>query len=305
MRAAILREIGGRLGIADLPDPTPAAGEVVVDITHASVNPLDIWITRGAPGAAASMLPWIPGTEATGVLDGQPVLVRGGGLGLARHGLFATKVAAPRDAVMALPAGTDPAVAAGLGVAGVTAWNCTHTLGGCSAGDRVLVLGASGGVGSLAVQLAAANGATVWAQTTSSSKVDAVAALGASRVVVADADTLVASTVELAPTLVLDGLGGAFTRAAIEAMQPGGRLVLYGVSAGDDIALSGRGLYRKGISMLGYTGLVLAADQQAATFADLLRSWTTAPCACRSSWCRCPTPTLRSPESSTATCRAS
>ncbi len=71
----------------------------------------------------------------------------------------------------------------------------------------------------------------------------------------ADADTLVASTVELAPTLVLDGLGGAFTRAAIEAMQPGGRLVLYGVSAGDDIALSGRGLYRKGISMLGYTGL--------------------------------------------------
>jgi NADPH2:quinone reductase len=266
----VLREIGGRLEAADLPDPSPADGEVVVDITHASVNPLDIWISRGAPGSAASLLPWIPGTEATGTLDGEPVLVRGAGLGIARRGLFASKVAAPREAVVPLPPGTDPAVAAGLGVAGLTAWNCTRSLGACAPDDRVLVLGASGGVGSLAVQLAAATGATVWAQTTSSSKADAVAALGATKVVTADADTLVASTSELAPTLVLDGLGGAFTRAAIEVMQPGGRLVLYGVSADDEIVLSGRGLYRKSVSMLGYSGLLLDAGQQAATLADLL-----------------------------------
>lgn len=270
MRAAVLRQIGGGLELAEVPDPVPTDGEVVVDVTHASVNPLDIWISRGAPGAAASLLPWIPGTEGAGTVDGTPVLVRGGGLGITRHGLFATKVAAPAEAVVALPAGTDPAAAASLGVAGLTAWNCVHTLGACTAQDRVLVLGASGGVGSLAVQLAVAAGATVWGQTTSASKVAAVEALGATRVVVSDADGLAAATAELAPTLALDGLGGSFTRAALEVLEPGGRLVLFGVSAGDDIALSGRGIYRKGLSLLGYTGLLEDADRQAALLTDLL-----------------------------------
>lgn len=270
VRAAVLREIGGGLELAEVPDPVPAGEELLVDVTHASVNPLDIWISRGAPGAAASLLPWIPGTEGAGTVDGQPLLVRGGGLGIVRHGLFATKVAAPADAVMTLPAGTDPAAAAGLGVAGLTAWNCIHTVGACTAQDRVLVLGASGGVGSLAVQLAAATGATVWGQTTSASKVTSVEALGASRVVVSDADGLAALTAELAPTLAIDGLGGSFTRAAVEALQTGGRLVLFGVSAGDDIALSGRGVYRKGLSLLGYTGLLEDADRQAALLTKML-----------------------------------
>lgn len=270
MRAAVLREIGGGLELAELPDPVPAPGEVLVEVTHASVNPLDIWISQGAPGAAASLLPWIPGTEGAGTLDGQPVLVRGGGLGMTRHGLFATKVAAPAVAVVTLPPGTDPAAAAGLGVAGLTAWNCVHTVGACATDDRVLVLGASGGVGSLAVQLAASAGATVWGQTTSAAKASSVEAMGASHVVVTDAVGLAASTAALAPTLVIDGLGGSFTRAAVESLQPGGRLVLFGVSAGDEISMSGRGLYRKGLSLLGYTGLLEPADRQAALLSKLL-----------------------------------
>ena len=63
MRAARLHEIGGTLQIDEIDDPVPADGEVVVDIDYASVNPLDIWVTRGAPGVAAANLPWIPGTE--------------------------------------------------------------------------------------------------------------------------------------------------------------------------------------------------------------------------------------------------
>ena len=270
MRAAVLRQIGGKLEPAEVPDPVPVEGEVLVEVTHASVNPLDIWISRGAPGSAASLLPWIPGTEGTGTVDGQPVLVRGGGLGITRHGLFSTKVAAPSDAVVPLPAGTDAAVAAALGVVGLTAWNCVHIVGGCAPQDRVLVLGASGGVGSLVVQLAAAVGATVWGQTTSHAKVSRVEALGASRVVVSDADGLAAQTAELAPTLVVDGLGGSFSRAAVEVLEPGGRLVLFGVSAGDEIVLPGRAFYRKGLSLLGYTGLRGDPGRQAALLGELL-----------------------------------
>ena len=167
MRAAVLREIGGSLELAELPDPVPGEGEVVVDVSHASVNPLDIWISRGTPGAAAANLPWIPGTEGAGTYEGRPVLIRGGGHGVVRQGLFASKAAASPEAIVPLPTGVDPAVACAIGVAGVTAWNCVNVLGGTTAEDRVLVLGASGGVGSLIVQLAKATGATVWGQTTS------------------------------------------------------------------------------------------------------------------------------------------
>lgn len=270
MHAAVLREIGGTLEFAEVADPVPQGDEVLVDITHASVNPLDIWITRGTPGAAAANLPWIPGSEAVGLLDGRLVLVRGGGLGIVRPGLFATKVAAPRDAVTELPDGTDPAAAAAIGVAAVTAWGCVHTLGQCSADDRVLVLGASGGVGSLSVQLARATGATVWGQTTSADKVAGITALGAQQVVVADDSELVAAVAELQPTLVIDGLGGRFTTASVEALQARGRLVLYGASASDDIPLSSRTFYRKGLTLLGYTGLLATPEEQLEVFPRLL-----------------------------------
>jgi NADPH:quinone reductase len=270
VHASLLREIGGTLEYAEVPDPVPAEGEVVVDVTHAAVNPLDIWISRGTPGVAAANLPWIPGTEGVGTYDGRMVLIRGAGHGNLRSGLFASKVTAPVSALVPLDDGTDPAVAAVLGVAGITAWNCVK-YGGCSADDRVLVLGASGGVGSLAVQIAKATGATVWGQTTSSSKVAGIEALGAEHVVVADAAQLAEAVAALRPTVVLDGLSGAFTPAAVVALQPKGRLVLYGASAGDDIALPSRGFYRKGLTMFGYTGFVESPESQSAVFAELLR----------------------------------
>ena len=270
MRASYLTEIGGPLQFGELPDPTPADGEVVVDVTHASVNPLDIWITRGAPGNAAANLPWIPGNEGAGIVDGRPVLIRGGGVGVIRQGLFATKAAVPESALVELRDDHDPAIAAALGVAGLTAWNCVHTLGRSGPDDRVLVLGASGGVGSLAVQFAVASGARVWGQTTNAAKADGVTAAGAEHLVVTEADGLASATREFAPTLVIDGLGGTFTPAAVDALEIRGRLVLFGASAGDDIPLSSRGFYRKGLTLYGYTGLIETPESQAALLARLL-----------------------------------
>ena len=270
MRAAVLHQIGGTLTVDELPDPAPLDDEVLVEITHASVNPLDIWVGRGAPGTAAANLPWIPGTEAAGLHNGLPVLVRGGGIGVIRRGLYATRAVVPPSCLLELPEGTDPVAAAALGVAGITAWHCVQTRGSCGPADRVLVLGASGGVGSLAVQIAKATGATVWGQTTSAAKAAGVMALGADRVVTAEADALEETAAELRPTLVIDGLGGAFTGAAVALLEPFGRLVLYGASAGDDIALSSRGFYRKGVTMVGYTGLLETPQHQAEVLSQLL-----------------------------------
>ena len=148
MRAARLHTIGGTVQLdSDVPDPIAGPGEVVVEMAYAAVNPLDIWVSRGAPGTAGDQLPWTPGVEGTGYVDGAPVLVRGGGIGVIRPGVTAERVCVPADAVVALPAGADLAQVAGIGVAGTTAYLSLHDRAHVTSNDRVLVLGASGGVG--------------------------------------------------------------------------------------------------------------------------------------------------------------
>lgn len=258
MRAARLHTIGGTVQLdSDVPDPIAGPGEVVVEMAYAAVNPLDIWVSRGAPGTAGDQLPWTPGVEGTGYVDGAPVLVRGGGIGVIRPGVTAERVCVPADAIVALPAGADLAQVAGIGVAGTTAYLSLHDRARVTGNDRVLVLGASGGVGAMAVRLAKVVGAVVWGQTGSEAKVSGIIASGADRAVVADAGALAAAVAELAPTVVLDGLGGPYVDAAVAAMAPGGRYVTYGTSADTQVTFDMRQFYRKGLSLLGYSGLIL------------------------------------------------
>ena len=271
MRAARLHTIGGSLQLDSIDDPVANDGEVVVDMAYASVNPLDVWVTQGSVGVARANLPWTPGTEGTGFRDGQPVLVRGGGIGVARHGVYAERAVVPDVAITPLPSDRHMAQIAALGVAGVTAWNAVHVHGQITSDDRVVVLGASGGVGSLAVQFAKATGATVWGQSSNANKVDNVLADGADHVVVGDHDGLAAKMSELSPTVILDALGGEYSPAAINALVAGGRLVVYGTSAGEMVELNMRTLYRKGLTVSGYTGLLEPPAQAAKVMNSLLK----------------------------------
>lgn len=270
MRAARLHEISGPLHLDEVDRPVAGVGQVVVDMAYASVNPLDVWITQGNVGVAGANLPWTPGTEGTGYVDGRPVFVRGGGIGVMRQGLYAEQAVVPSDAVEPLADDRQLAELAGLGVAGVTAWNAVHVQGHVVAGDRVVVLGASGGVGSLAVQLAKATGATVWGQSGSPDKVAGIVAGGADHAFVAAADGLATSLADFAPTVVLDALGGPYTAGAIDALAVGGRLVVYGTSAGEVVTFNMRTMYRKGLTISGYTGLVEPADQARRVMAGLI-----------------------------------
>ncbi|MBX6372290.1 MAG: zinc-binding alcohol dehydrogenase family protein [Acidothermus sp.] len=259
-RAARLVRHGEPLVVQTVDLPEPTADDVVVDIAFAGVNPVDAYALAGRVYPDAP-LPRTLGGEASGYLDGAPVLVYGEGLGVSRDGVYAEQVVAPRAAVFPLPSGIDPAEAACLGVVGTTAWRAVH-MAEIGPQDRVLVLGGAGGVGLTAISYAASTGARVWGQTGDPQKVSAITEAGAERAVVTDAAGLEDAVRELAPTVVLDALGDGFTVGAIQALQPRGRIVLYGTSAGAQCDFPLQQLYRKHIRLLGYGGLIATREER-------------------------------------------
>jgi NADPH2:quinone reductase len=190
--------------------------------------------------------------------------VQGAGLATKRDGAWAERIVVPAAALTDVPDGVDLAEAAAMGVAGVTAWRTATELARVTGDDRVLVLGASGGVGSILVSLCHSLGARVWGQTGNPDKAGFVRAQGADDVVTAGAADLAAAVEPLAPTVVFDALGDGFSGAAIEALQPFGRLVSFGVSAGPTAEINMQSLYRKGLTVHGYAGLIEPEDKMAA-----------------------------------------
>jgi NADPH2:quinone reductase len=263
VRAARLRTHGRPLVVDELELPQPGGDEVRVQLEFGGVNPIDRYIAEGRVNPDGA-LPRTLGGEASGHLDGRPVLVAGEGLGTARDGVWAQAAIVPRAAIVDLPAGVAPREAAALGIAGLTALNCVRELGQVTAEDRVLVLGASGGVGSMIVSLASAAGATVWGQTGSPEKVGPIDEHGAQRVVVGGPEQLADVFAAFAPTVAFDPLGGDFVAPVVAALAAGGRLVSFGVSAGAEVTFNIQQLYRKSLSMLGYGGMQLSRDERRA-----------------------------------------
>lgn len=268
VKAARLHDHHSPLRVEEVELPAPAPGEVRVELAFAGVNPIDSYVARGLV-AADGPLPRTVGGEASGLVDGRPVLVTGAGLGSTRDGVWAGAANVPETAVVPLPDGVGLQTAGATGVAGLTAWH-TLNLAEVGPGDRVLVLGAGGGVGLTAVSLAAAMGATVWGQTGSTGKAEAIRRQGAHDVLVTDASGLAGALADRAPTVVLDGLGGGFTAAAVQALAPRGRLVLFGTSTGSTSTMELQPLYRKGLRLLGYGGLILTDAERREGLAEAL-----------------------------------
>jgi NADPH2:quinone reductase len=270
MKAARVHRFGDPLQLDEVPEPHPGPGEVVVDLEFISVNPLDIWVTRGTVAGGSQPLPFVPGLEAVGSVNGRRYVVGGPGYGVQRDGLYQERVAVPEAALLPLPEGVDPAQAAAIPVAGATAWRLVDDVTSVTADDRAIVLGAPGGVGSLLVQLAKARGAVVWGQTSSPDKAAGIESLGADRAVVATAVDLAARLEELRPTVAFDPLAGAFTPALVDALQLHGRLGLFGASSAPEATMDLRALYRKGIHLLGYSGTVEPPERRRAALAAAL-----------------------------------
>jgi NADPH2:quinone reductase len=261
IRAARLHRHGEALRVDSVELPEPGQDEVPVELAFAGVNPVDRYMAEGTV-APQVPLPRTLGSEASGRLDGRPVLVAGGGLGAIRDGVWAQAAVVPRDSVHELPEGVSLCDAAAMGVAGLTAWHVVGQVAQVNRDDRVLVLGASGGVGSMIVSLARSLGAAVWGQTGSAAKAAAIEEDGAERVVVSGPDELREKVEELHPTVVFDPLGGEFVQPAVEALAVRGRIVSFGTSAGPEVRFNLQTLYRKSGSLRGYGGMALKPEER-------------------------------------------
>jgi NADPH:quinone reductase len=261
-RAARLVKHGEPLRIEDVELPEPADDEVLLELHYGGVNPVDLY---GADGRVApdEALPRTLGTEGSGRAGDRNVVVHGHGLGRTRDGVWASAAVVPKASVVEAPESIDLEAAATLGIAGATAWRTVHEYAQVSQGDRVLVFGATGGVGSMIVSLVKSLGATVWGQTTDPSKKDFVLAQGAEEVVVTDSAGLAEAVRSLSPSVVFDGLGDGYTGAVIPAMALHGRLVIFGASAGPSGEIPLLALYRNDLTIYGFGGLVASEEDTA------------------------------------------
>lgn len=224
MRAMIMRAIGGVdvLEHASLPAPEPADGQVLVRVHAAAVNPVD-WKQRR--GLVAAPMPTVPGSDVSGTVEvsrAADFAVGDAVCGLASSGGYAEFATAEARNVVHTPHRVPSARAAAVPVSGLTAWQALFDSAALRHGQTVLIAGAAGGVGHLAVQFAALAGAQVIG-TGSTRNRDFVLGLGAHRYVdytrqeVADA----VSSVDV----VIDTVGGPVTRSLVPVVRPGGVLV--------------------------------------------------------------------------------
>lgn len=246
MRAVIQNSVGGPevLVLADRPDPEAQPGEVVVRVAAAGVNPVDAAVRAGyfpLLGEPPFILGWdISGTVETVGRDVSGLAVGDAVFGMPRFpgqaAAYAEKAAAPAGELAPKPKSLDHVHAAALPLAGLTAWQGLVNAGGLRQGQRVLIHGAAGGVGHLAVQIAKARGAFVLA-TASPGKIDFVRALGADEVVDYSKENFLDRARDI--DIALETVGGGHVAETVKSLRSGGVLVSL-LAVGDDAAAAAK-----------------------------------------------------------------
>ena len=280
MRAALIHEHGGldKLVLEDVPAPVPGPGEILVAVKACGLNYLDIFVRRGMPGLPIE-LPRIGGGDVAGVvhtlgagvtgiavgtrvlLDPMVTLADGeiGALGENTTGGLAEFITVPAGNAIPLPDDVSFVDAAALPIAYGTAWRMLVTRGQIRAGEHVLILGASGGVGTGAVQIAKMFGCVVYAAASTADKLERLKQLGA--------DVLV-NYVEQPEfhryvrsvnggegvDVVVNYTGGDTWVRSLKAIKLGGRLLTCGATAGYDPQTDIRYIWRKEMDIRGSDG---------------------------------------------------
>jgi NADPH2:quinone reductase len=242
MRAVVCREYGPpeTLTVEDVPMPRPRANEVVVSVAAAAVNFPDVLIINNLYQVSIP-LPFTPGSEFSGVVSaiGPDVTKVGVGdrvFGSSMTGAFAEYAVSIESAVRPVPAGVDLQSTAGFWVAHMTAYHALRSVAGVQAGDKVVVLGAAGGVGLAAVELAGVLGAEVIAAGSSDEKLAICRQRGAAHTINYETSDLRDAIREIAPDgadVVIDPVGGPYAERALRSTRWGGRFVTVGFASGE------------------------------------------------------------------------
>jgi NADPH2:quinone reductase len=288
MKALLCRELAGvgALRVEEVADPEPQAGEVRVAVHAAGVNFPDVLLVQGKYQYKAP-LPFAPGFELAGTVEkvGAGVAhVQAGDLVLAivPHGAFAQKAIAPARSTMKLPAQVDLELAAAMMFTYGTSLHALQDRGELKAGETLLVLGAAGGVGLAAVELAKLMGARVIAAASSAEKLAVCREHGADETIDYAKEDLreriKAMTAGQGVDVVYDPVGGAYTEPALRSLAWKGRLLVVGFAAGDIPKIPMNLPLLKGCSIVGvYWGAFLQKDAaRAADNARRLVEWLAA-----------------------------
>ncbi|MBA4022638.1 MAG: NADPH:quinone oxidoreductase [Gordonia sp.] len=256
MRAAICRQYGPPevIEVGDLPDPEPAADDVVVAVRSAAVNFPDVLVLADEY-QRSTPLPYVPGSEFAGVVTAAGTdsdFAPGDRVyGTVPTGAFAECVTLPTGRVQRMPDAVDFDAAAGFGVAYTTAYHSLSTAG-IRRGDWIVVLGAAGGVGLATVDLARHLGARVIAAASGHEKTAFCLDRGATAAVDYRNEDLRRRIKEITGEgahVVVDPVGGAASESALRALRRGGTFVTVGYASGEIPAIPLNLVLLKGITI--------------------------------------------------------
>ena len=268
MRAAVINSYGEPPAVESFELPRPAEGQETVEIELAGLNPVDLVIASGTFDAGQPPVPYVPGREGIGRLQsGERIWFDGA---IPPSGSLAERAVIDSGSGIPVPDGTGPEQAIAFGVAGLAAWLSLQWRGRLQPGESVLVLGASGVVGQIAIQAARLLGAgRVTGAARSAAGRQKVLALGADAVVDTAAPDLTAAIVRETgggPDLVIDGLWREPAAAALEAIRPTGRLVQVGNSAGRQSTITAGRLRGASLEIRGHRNFWAPREVREAAF---------------------------------------
>ncbi|HST68005.1 MAG TPA: zinc-binding alcohol dehydrogenase family protein [Mycobacteriales bacterium] len=274
MRAAVLGAYGAPPEPAERPDPVPGPGQQLVRVTAAPIVPLDLLCATGTSYFGAPPLPYVPGVQGVGTLAGGERVFFSTSAGMKPGDGSLAELAVSGEVVPLADDVPDELVAA-LGLSAVAAWMSLTWRARVRPGERVLVLGAGGAVGQVAVQAAVALGAgAVVAGSRRMTQRELARSRGATGVVdLSDVDGLTDRIREAAGgpvDVVIDPVGGEAATAALLALAEHGRFVHLGASGGPTATFSSAALRSGSHSILGYTNNALTAAQKAEALGAVL-----------------------------------
>ncbi|MBI4666379.1 MAG: NADP-dependent oxidoreductase [Nitrospinae bacterium] len=245
MKALVANGPGGPevLKLADIPKPSPGSGEILVRVCACALNPVDTKIRAGYL-SDSRVYPTVYGYDVSGVVESAGEGVEGFAPGdevfyyadLSRQGAYAEYHAVRASIVHKKPTGLTHVQAAALPLAGTTAWQGLFEMAKLAFGETVLIYGAAGGVGSMAVQMAAWAGANVIA-VCSGANAERVARLGANHVIDYQKASVPEAVMEITggagADVALETIGGDVFFESFKSIKPFGRLVFLNAFAGD------------------------------------------------------------------------
>jgi NADPH2:quinone reductase len=231
-----------------------------IRVEAVALNPLDISVGSGVFYGGHPPLPYAPGCEAVGRRkDGALVYLFGGGYGVAKAGFLAERVAVPEGLSLRLPAGVDPVLAAAAGIAGVAGWVPVAWKAKVGSGDRVLVLGARGAVGRVAMQAAELLGAEIVVGAGREAR-DGIVAL----------DDVAEAFGGEGFTVCIDPIWGEPLAHVLAAAAPHARIVHVGQSAGAEAPLRSADVRGKELVLMGHSNFAMSVDERNRAYLELL-----------------------------------